>query len=222
MKKILIIIGVLILTFSIPAYTLAESDKSVEQEKDTKSDKVEKKDKKKKKSKKKSDSKKSTKKKKKRNPAKEKETLEKCIDKTILDAQKVVDKYHYECRILNYEGNDYTSFMSYFSDEDKEKWTVIAVSEIDTVKKTVTMSIDSQQEQEERQKAVEEEQRRLKQVAAQQAQAEDHSFTVYITNTGSKYHVKGCQYLKSIKEEMTEQEALNRNYEPCSRCILKH
>ena len=218
MKKLLIILSVIILAFSIPAYTFADSDKSVEQEKGTKANKAEKKDKKNKKTKKKN------KKKKKRNRAKEKEALEKCVDKTILDAQKVVDKYHYECRILNYEGNDYTSFMSYGSDEDKEKWTVILVSEIDTVKKTVTMSIDCQQEQEARQKAKEEEERKKAEeeaaaaaaAAAAKAQAAQEE-TVWVPRTGHKYHNNpNCSNMKN-PTPMPRSQA-EKSYDPCSKC----
>ena len=51
MKKVLVIICVLFLSFSIPIACFAEADKSVEQEKDVKKDKKKKKNKKKKKSK---------------------------------------------------------------------------------------------------------------------------------------------------------------------------
>lgn len=41
---------------------------------------------------------------------------------------------------------------------------------------------------------------------------------VYVTKSGDKYHVQGCRYLKSIGGEMTEQEAINAGYQPCSVC----
>ena len=41
--------------------------------------------------------------------------------------------------------------------------------------------------------------------------------TVYITNTGSKYHLDGCRHLKS-KIEVSLQEALDKNLEPCKNC----
>lgn len=43
------------------------------------------------------------------------------------------------------------------------------------------------------------------------------SETVYVTDTGSKYHKSGCSYLKS-KNEISLDEAERRGYEPCSRC----
>jgi len=45
----------------------------------------------------------------------------------------------------------------------------------------------------------------------------DLSETVYITSSGSKYHKKGCSYLKSsIKTTRYAAEATK--YTPCSRC----
>lgn len=41
--------------------------------------------------------------------------------------------------------------------------------------------------------------------------------TVYVTRTGSKYHLEGCSYLKS-KIEMTLEDALQKGYDSCSRC----
>lgn len=43
------------------------------------------------------------------------------------------------------------------------------------------------------------------------------SDTVYVTDTGSKYHKESCSYLKS-KNPMSLDEAKRRGYEPCSRC----
>lgn len=47
--------------------------------------------------------------------------------------------------------------------------------------------------------------------------AEYSGETVYVTDTGSKYHKSGCSYLKS-KNEISLDEAERRGYEPCSRC----
>lgn len=46
---------------------------------------------------------------------------------------------------------------------------------------------------------------------------EAKSETVYITDTGSKYHSAGCRYLKS-SHEISLDEAEARGYEPCSVC----
>lgn len=45
--------------------------------------------------------------------------------------------------------------------------------------------------------------------------------TVYVTRTGDKYHVGGCQYIKGKDnlQEMTAGEAEQAGYEPCSVCV---
>ncbi|MDD2971833.1 MAG: hypothetical protein PHE02_06860 [Lachnospiraceae bacterium] len=42
--------------------------------------------------------------------------------------------------------------------------------------------------------------------------------TVYITNTGSKYHTDGCRYLAKSKHAISLQDAINSGYTACSRC----
>lgn len=42
--------------------------------------------------------------------------------------------------------------------------------------------------------------------------------TVYITNTGEKYHRSGCQYLHSSKIAINKSTAIARGYSACSRC----
>ena len=41
---------------------------------------------------------------------------------------------------------------------------------------------------------------------------------VYVTKTGSKYHLSGCQYLKSSSMEIDLKDAKDRGYGPCSVC----
>jgi endonuclease G len=41
---------------------------------------------------------------------------------------------------------------------------------------------------------------------------------VYITRTGAKYHNGGCSYLRQSKIEITLGHAVQRGYDPCSRC----
>jgi hypothetical protein len=41
--------------------------------------------------------------------------------------------------------------------------------------------------------------------------------TVYVTNTGTKYHLEGCKYLSHSKRPMKLSEARKR-YKPCSVC----
>lgn len=51
-----------------------------------------------------------------------------------------------------------------------------------------------------------------------ESSAEDQSVTVYITNTGSKYHEDGCQYLRESKNAVTLSQAKSWGYTACSRC----
>ena len=51
----------------------------------------------------------------------------------------------------------------------------------------------------------------------QNSQTNNSTETVYITNTGKKYHRSGCSYLKS-STRINKSEAVKRGYTPCSRC----
>lgn len=42
--------------------------------------------------------------------------------------------------------------------------------------------------------------------------------TVYITKTGTKYHVSSCRYLRESKISVSLSEARDRGYGPCSVC----
>lgn len=44
------------------------------------------------------------------------------------------------------------------------------------------------------------------------------SVTVYVTNTGKKYHRAGCSYLKKSSNPMSLSSAKAAGYTPCSRC----
>lgn len=48
--------------------------------------------------------------------------------------------------------------------------------------------------------------------------SQPQSVTVYITNTGSKYHRSGCQYLSKSKIAISLDDAKSRSYTACSRC----
>lgn len=48
--------------------------------------------------------------------------------------------------------------------------------------------------------------------------AEYSADTVFITNTGKKYHEDGCQHLHSSKIPVTLDEALSRGLDPCKDC----
>ncbi len=42
--------------------------------------------------------------------------------------------------------------------------------------------------------------------------------TVYITQSGKKYHVSSCKYLSKSKTAISLTDAKNRGYTPCSKC----
>ena len=42
--------------------------------------------------------------------------------------------------------------------------------------------------------------------------------TVYLTNTGAKYHAAGCRYLKKSCTEVSLEQALSMGKTPCSVC----
>ena len=46
--------------------------------------------------------------------------------------------------------------------------------------------------------------------------------TVWVTKTGSFYHMEGCRYLKSKAGSMTQKEAIDKGYSPCSKCISSY
>lgn len=48
--------------------------------------------------------------------------------------------------------------------------------------------------------------------------AQANERTVYITNTGEKYHAPGCRYLKKSQIPIALDDAIARGYEPCKVC----
>ncbi len=42
--------------------------------------------------------------------------------------------------------------------------------------------------------------------------------TVYITETGKKYHLGSCSYLSQSKIPISKQDAVDKGYTACSRC----
>jgi endonuclease YncB( thermonuclease family)/methylphosphotriester-DNA--protein-cysteine methyltransferase len=49
-------------------------------------------------------------------------------------------------------------------------------------------------------------------------EVQEQDITVYITDTGKKYHRDGCRYLKKSKHAISLKEARERGYEPCKVC----
>lgn len=50
-----------------------------------------------------------------------------------------------------------------------------------------------------------------------QAEEENQSVTVYVTESGKKYHREGCQYLRKSCIPISLEDA-RLSYEPCSKC----
>lgn len=46
-----------------------------------------------------------------------------------------------------------------------------------------------------------------------------NDFTVYVTKTGSKYHLAGCKYLEESSSPMRFQDAFSEGYRACEYCI---
>lgn len=44
------------------------------------------------------------------------------------------------------------------------------------------------------------------------------SQTVYVTKTGTKYHLGNCSYLRQSKIKTTKSEAVNSGYSACKVC----
>jgi hypothetical protein len=44
------------------------------------------------------------------------------------------------------------------------------------------------------------------------------TYTVYITNSGTKYHKSSCSYLSKSKISKTIKEAIEQGYTPCKKC----
>ena len=55
-------------------------------------------------------------------------------------------------------------------------------------------------------------------VPAAYSSSDDQSETVYVTDTGSKYHSVGCRYLKKSQIPMSLSEAKRQGYTACSVC----
>jgi transposase len=56
------------------------------------------------------------------------------------------------------------------------------------------------------------------QAALRQVMPEVPSATVFITETGDKYHESSCRHLKKSRKEISLEEAKKQGYKPCSVC----
>jgi hypothetical protein len=54
--------------------------------------------------------------------------------------------------------------------------------------------------------------------AANLADPQRNEVTVYVTDTGTKYHRAGCVHLRRSSHSLSLSEAKRRGYEPCKVC----
>ena len=54
--------------------------------------------------------------------------------------------------------------------------------------------------------------------ASAETPAQTTSYTVYVTNTGKKYHSAGCSYLRQSQIAKDKNTAISEGYTACSRC----
>ncbi len=50
-------------------------------------------------------------------------------------------------------------------------------------------------------------------------EAENESGIYYVTNSGTKYHLGSCSYLRASRNKITLSQAKAKGFTPCSRCI---
>ena len=67
-------------------------------------------------------------------------------------------------------------------------------------------------------KSLKQQQATQKPKKTQSTKTEDKTGTVYITDTGDKYHRSGCRYLKKSKHAISLSNAKAQGYTPCSVC----
>lgn len=53
---------------------------------------------------------------------------------------------------------------------------------------------------------------------AAEPQRDESSITVYVTDTGERYHRADCQYLRYSKHAVSLKEAKRQGYTPCKVC----
>lgn len=125
------------------------------------------------------------------------------------------------------QGTTVFSANTVSSEYDKRE-DIVATVDVTIDKQATQALIDKKEQEEAEAKAEAEERARAEAEAearaeakaqAEQQQRETASETVYITNTGEKYHRYGCQYLRKSCIPISLSEAKARGYEPCSRCF---
>lgn len=116
-------------------------------------------------------------------------------------------------------GDDLSATVTFVLDEAKTQEIADAKAEAQRAAEEEA----ARQAEAERQAAEEAERQAAEAEAARQAEAaaaeaQRNEQTVYITDTGSKYHNAGCRHLKESKHAISLSEAQARGYEPCKHC----
>lgn len=154
--------------------------------------------------------------------------IEQKVQVSINNLKESDSSLNSELSSLSSKKNELTSVLS------SKNGVKAAMSEYNSNKTTYTNQITQlntdienldnsiNQKQSELNKKMAEKQARLaaERAAAQKASSNAASGqTVYITNTGSKYHRAGCSYLRKSKIPISLEDAQNSGYSPCSRCF---
>ena len=84
---------------------------------------------------------------------------------------------------------------------------------------TSAPEIEETQPQTETGTTIEDETQAENQTQESQTQENEQSATYYVTDSGTKYHISGCSYLKKSRNAISLSDARAKGYTPCSRCI---
>lgn len=116
-------------------------------------------------------------------------------------------------------GDDLSATVTFVLDEAKTQEIADAKAEAQRAAEEEAArqaEAERQAAEEAERQAAEAEAARQAEVAAAEAQRNEQ--TVYVTNTGKKYHKAGCSYLKQSSNPIALNDAIARGYTPCSRC----
>lgn len=111
----------------------------------------------------------------------------------------------------------YTIYNLYSQKEELYAETVRQQRFIENRDKDISKLNEENRRLEEEKKALEE-QLVPKATATKTSSSTNTSYTVYVTNTGSKYHKSWCSYLKQSKHAIDKNKAISRGYTACSIC----
>lgn len=126
------------------------------------------------------------------------------LQKELEETKNAVTKLTEEKQVLENEKNQLAEEKQKLEEDNKhlnDEKTQLN-NQIDQLKKTSSTQSTSQK----------------KTSQASSSTQKTTSTTVYITNTGSKYHRSGCSYLRKSSNAISKDAAISQGYTPCSRC----